>query len=231
MTPNDSLHNNDLKVRESLEGELLVMEILKPSYNSLSKITRLLQSKKVDPNKDYVYGNNAVHHAAKKGKKRVLELLVKAGGNCLKTNHSGQSALMIASRGTKRKHSLCVEYLLKLNHSNIDAIDHEGRTSLRQAILAANVRSVELLLFYGCAMSWEEHRLLYSNDHSQPMALKMTRQLNKDVGMLRKVFNPYEKILSLLTSKIEGDEKNDEKNDEHKDFNDEIVDSECAEKV
>ena len=213
MTLSDSNHS-----QHELLGCKLITEILKPSYNnSISKIESLLSKHNIDPNLTYLYGNNAIHHAAKLGKRRALQILIKEGdGDVTKTNKSGQTALMIASRGTKRRHTLCVEYLLAVNRWNINAIDHEGRTALRQAILAANVKSVELLLNHGSSMSWEDdHRmLLCRNDQFQPTAITMTLELKKNVKVfcnslsllpeqIRKVFNPYDKILYLLYAKIE----------------------------
>lgn len=213
MTLSDSNHSQN-----ELLGCKLITEILKPSYNSISKIESLLSTHDIDPNQAYIYGNNAIHHAAKLGKRRILQILIKEGCDATKTNKSGQTALMIASRGTKRKHTLCVEYLLSVNRWNINAIDHEGRTALRQAILAANVKSVELLLNHGSSMSWDEHRMLCRNDRSQPTAITMTLKVKENVKVckslsllpeqIRKVFDPYDKILFLLYSKIEENKSN-----------------------
>ncbi len=202
------------KREHELLQEKLLIEVLKPSYNSLSKITKIL-AKKINPTEASVYGNNAIHHAAKLGKRRVLELLIDAGGDILRTNESNQTALMIAARGTKSNHSQCVECLLKVNGCNVNAVDNEGRTALRQAILAGNAKSVELLLNYGCNLSWEELRIRCSKElPHQPMALKMAMKLNeKNKTIMRFVpqqvkhfFNPYEKIVFMLHSRIKDED-------------------------
>ena len=149
--------------------ERLLTEILKPTHNSLSKIENYL-SQKIDINKTERNGNNALHHAAKLGRIRVLESIVKAGGDPTKTNHSGQTALIIASKGTKRRHSACVKFLIQ-NGCNVNTTDHEGRPALRQAILASNAKSVDLLLRFGNDLSWDEHSKLCSNESTESIAL------------------------------------------------------------
>ena len=99
----------------------LMTEILKPTINSLSKIEKYM-SENINSNRAERYGNNALHHAAKLGRIRVLKLLVKAGGDATKTNHSGQSTLIIASRGTKRGHCSCVKFLLQ-HGCDVNVID------------------------------------------------------------------------------------------------------------
>ena len=194
---------------EILEDRLL-SEILKPSINSIAKVEKYL-SERIDPNNVFKYGNNAVHHAAKMGRKRVLERIIAAGGDPTKTNHIGQTALMIASRGSKRGHSSCVKFLLAVHSSNVNAVDHEGRTALRQAILGSNVKSVELLLRHGSDLSWDEQNIFCSNDTSEPAAPVLATLLSglnygstttKLPGIVRKYLNPYDKIIALLNTKL-----------------------------
>jgi ankyrin repeat protein len=203
-----------LKQYETIE-ERLVTEILKPTIHSLPKIDKYL-SKKIDLEKVYKYGNNAIHHAAKLGRRRVLEMLVKAGSDPAMTNYIGQTPLMIASRGTTRKHSSCVKFLLTLstNSCNVNAIDHEGRTALRQAILGSNVKSVDLLLKHGSDLSWDEHTVLCSHYKSEPIAPAFARSLSlnqrkvvqKLPKAIRKMISANEKIVLLLQSHLKGKE-------------------------
>ena len=188
--------------------ERLLTEILKPTHKSLSKIKSYL-TQNIDINKAERYGNNALHHAAKLGRRSVLEMLVKAGGDPTKTNHSGQTALIIASNGTKRGHSSCVKFLIQ-NGCNVNSTDHEGRTALRQAILASNVKSVDLLLQFGSDLSWEEHSKLCSNENNNSVAFIFASSINvSQPGVmnhlpqkLRNMVSPNEKIKSLIYSKI-----------------------------
>ncbi len=205
----------------------LLTEILKPSFRSLTKIETYLSQNNIDPNKGSRYGNNAIHHAAKVGNIAVLRMLVDAGGDPRTLNHVGASPLIIASRGVERGHSSCVKYLLELDDSygiDVNAIDNEGRTALRQAILSSNVRSVELLLQHGSHLSWDEHDTFSSSKNKnpyddEPIAFRFaswlsTQYQNHGSGnewyashivklilpdaIVPKFFNPYEKILELL---------------------------------
>ncbi len=195
---------HDLKKLDSLEERLLT-EILTPSFNSISNINKIL-SQNIDPNIAERFGNNSIHHAAKLGQARVLELLVEAGGDPTKANHTGQTALIIASRGATRGHSLCVEYLLR-SGCDVNAIDYEGRISLRQAILASNVRSVELLLQFGSDLSWDEHLKI---DSGEAVAIQFAwlcasyqpKIFNKLPERMRKIFAPHEKIIGILKASI-----------------------------
>lgn len=204
MTPAEEI----LRRYETSE-ERLLSEIEK-RYTCLSKIKRLL-AQKIDPNKLERYGNNnSLHHAAKLGKVSVLKLLVEAGGDPTNTNHTGQTALIIASRGTTRGHTSCVEYLL--NHGcDVNAVDLEGRTPLRQAILASNLKSVELLLQFGSILSWNEHTKLNSEFASHlPVAITFayslrSSQVKRIPRIIRKLFSSNERIISIIHSKMKED--------------------------
>ena len=235
--------SNNVEQLLSIEDRLLT-EILKPTINSLSKIERYVscqqsscqqhqgQHSRVDPNKALRHGNDAIHHAAKMGRKRVLEILIKTGcGDPTRTNHTGQTALMIAARGTKRGHSSCVKFLLSLDGNNgngdgngdgngccdVNAIDHIGRTALRQAILSANLKSVELLLENGSDLSWDEHNnhMVHGRGRQEDksvhialafamsVSLKHEKVMSRPNILIRKFFSSNNKIMSLLQAKLE----------------------------
>jgi len=199
----------------SLEERLLT-EIMIPSHQSTSKIRKIL-SHEIDVDIAKRFGNNAIHHASKLGYYNVLKLLVNAGGDPSRRNDSGQTALIIASRGTKRAHSKCVEYLLE-NQCDVNATDHEGRIALRQAILASNVKTVELLLQFGSNRSWGGQSQHIAADRS-PMALQLalsrrpsrTKRLWQLLpSRLKNILSSNEKIISLLrqTNQYKYDEDN-----------------------
>jgi hypothetical protein len=119
--------------------------------------------------------------------------------------------LIIAAKGRTSRHTACVRYLIE-SGCEVDVVDFIGRSALRQAILASNVESVELLLQYDCNLSWNEHTTLHPKHISDPVALSFAYSIQRCQEMLiitslvpgsiRKYVSSYEKIIQLLLQEL-----------------------------
>uniref|UniRef100_A0A915Q4Y1 Uncharacterized protein n=1 Tax=Setaria digitata TaxID=48799 RepID=A0A915Q4Y1_9BILA len=82
------------------------------------------------------------HCAAAKGQLRMLKLLKHFGGSCGIQNRRGDLPVHEAIQAGAKD---CVEYLLALYPSSINASNHEGRTGLHLAAASGNMEMVILL--------------------------------------------------------------------------------------
>uniref|UniRef100_A0A183D6G7 ANK_REP_REGION domain-containing protein n=1 Tax=Gongylonema pulchrum TaxID=637853 RepID=A0A183D6G7_9BILA len=103
---------------------------------------RLLLLSGANVNHQDNYLRCASHCAAAKGQLRLLKLLKHFGGSFEIQNRRGDLPIHEAIQAGAKD---CVEYLLALHPSAVDAANHEGRTGLHLAAATGNMDMVILL--------------------------------------------------------------------------------------
>ena len=136
-------------------------------WGSLDEVGRLLDEG-ADPNT-----MGAIHYAAVRGSKAIVQALLNGEADVDSTNPVGQTALHCASRNGFDD---LVELLLQ-NHANVNAEDENGQTALHGAAAQGNGNIVRLLLEAGADVYSEDldgntaFRFAYIRHHSDILEL------------------------------------------------------------
>lgn len=127
----------------SCAGDMSIVEPDKLRYacrwGTEGEVERLLDNG-MDPNT-----MGAIHHAAERGSKAIVQILLNKNANVDSTNPVGQTALHCASRNG---FDTVVELLLE-NDANVNAEDENGQTALHAATAQGYVNIAKMLLKAG----------------------------------------------------------------------------------
>uniref|UniRef100_A0A158Q6W0 ANK_REP_REGION domain-containing protein n=1 Tax=Elaeophora elaphi TaxID=1147741 RepID=A0A158Q6W0_9BILA len=132
------------------------------------------------------------HCAAAKGQLRMLKLLKHFGGSCEIQNRRGDLPVHEAIQtGAKARFLDCVEYLLALHPSSINASNHEGRTGLHLAAASGNMEMVILL----CTRNAVINPLMLFQNRSDNIVEMYAGQVDQDKGICSNYVNIFQDTL------------------------------------
>ena len=140
-------------IPNDLLEQTFIEEICGTQTPSSLSIHECLEAK-IDPNikNESDMNNRPLHYAAKYGNVSLAKMLIRAGADIHLANRNGETPLLVASRGTKKRHGHFVKMILFYG-ANVNVIDRGGITALSHAVVVSNPWTVHELLLQGANLA------------------------------------------------------------------------------
>ena len=123
---------------------------------SLAAVCFFIDSGECAVNADDYFGNTPLHHAAKRGRLDVLELLLLHGADAASINNLGQTPLHNAAQSLSGEECAVVLGKLLYHGAAVNDVDHDEMTPLHHAVSNLNFSGADLLVKKGADINRED---------------------------------------------------------------------------